>query len=92
MAQSETRVLTAAIPAALADKLAIMAAERDQSPDAIVRQALSAWVEDEEERYRLTLEAIAQADAGLLVDHADVRAWAESLGSDNPLPMPVPKT
>lgn len=37
MAQSETRVLTAAIPAALADKLAIIAAERDQSPDAIVR-------------------------------------------------------
>lgn len=91
MAQSETRVLTAAIPAALAEKLAVMAAERDQSPDAIVRQALSAWVEDEEERDRLTWEAIAEADAGLLVDHKEVRAWAESLGTDSPLPMPVPK-
>lgn len=91
MAQSETRVLTAAIPAELADKLATMAAERDQSPDAIVRQALSAWVEDEEERYRLTLKAIAQVEAGQYVDHHEVVAWANSLGTDNPLPMPRPK-
>ncbi|GFZ87418.1 CopG family transcriptional regulator [Elstera cyanobacteriorum] len=91
MAQSETRVLTAAIPAALADKLAIMAAERDQSPDAIVRQALSAWVEDEEERYRLTLKAIAQIDAGQYVEDAEVQAWLASLGTDTPLPRPRPK-
>lgn len=91
MAQSETRVLTAAIPAALADKLAVMAAERDQSPDVIVRQALSAWVEDEEERYRLTLKAIAQIDAGQYVEHSEVVAWAESLGTDHPLPVPRPK-
>lgn len=91
MAQPETRVLTAAIPAELAEKLATMAAERDQSPDAIVRQALSAWVEDEEERYRLTLKAIAQVEAGQHVDHHEVVAWVNSLGTDSPLPMPRPK-
>lgn len=91
MAQPETRVLTAAIPAELAEKLAIMAAERDQSPDAIVQQALSAWVEDEEERYRLTLKAIAQVEAGQVVDDADVQAWLASLETDTPLPRPRAK-
>jgi predicted transcriptional regulator len=33
----------------------------------------------EEERYRRTLKALADIDAGRTVDHEAVRAWAESL-------------
>lgn len=91
MAQSDMRVLTADIPAALAEKLQTMAADREQSPDRIVQQALMTWIDEEEERYRLTLEAIAHADAGLVVDHSDVVAWVDSLGTDSPLPMPKPR-
>jgi predicted transcriptional regulator len=90
MAQSDMRVLTADIPAALAEKLKTMAADREQSPDRIVQQALAAWIDEEEERYRLTLEAIAQVDAGQVVTDEDVQAWLESLGTDHPLPRPVP--
>ncbi|MFY8107005.1 MAG: CopG family ribbon-helix-helix protein [Elstera sp.] len=89
MAQADMRVLTADIPVALADKLQTMAADRDQSPDAIVRQALAAWIDEEELRYRLTLEAIAQVDAGQVVAHSEVVAWIDSLGTDSPLPRPV---
>ncbi len=91
MAQAEMRVLTADIPVAMAGKLQTMAAAREQSPDRIVEKALAAWINEQELRYRLTLEAIAHADAGLVVDHADVVVWLESLGTDNPLPRPVSK-
>ncbi len=91
MAQSEMRVLTADIPAAMAGKLRTMAAAREQSPDRIVEEALAAWIDEQELRYRLTLEAIAQVDAGQVVADWDVQVWLESLGTDNPLPRPVSK-
>jgi predicted transcriptional regulator len=47
-----------------------------------------AWVDQEEERSRLTLEAMADVDAGRVIDHQSVQAWADSLDSDNPLPVP----
>ena len=44
--------------------------------------------EQEEERRRLTLEALADVDAGRVIDHQAVQAWADSLDSDEPLPTP----
>jgi hypothetical protein len=32
---------------------------------------------------------IAEADAGLLIPSAEVKAWIDSLGTANPLPMPT---
>ncbi len=37
-----------------------------------VSQALAAWIDPEEERRRLTLEAMADLDAGLVIDHQTV--------------------
>ena len=54
-----------------------------------MKQALAAWVDQEEERHKLTLEGLADVDAGRLIDHARVVAWAESLGTDDPLPSPT---
>ena len=83
-----TRVLTAHVPIQLADKVDQLAARLERSRGWIVRQALSAWVEQEEERRRLTLEALADVDAGHIIDHQAVQAWADSLETDNPLPVP----
>ena len=54
-----------------------------------MKQALAAWVDQEEERHRLTLEALADVDAGRVVDHGAMLAWVDSLGTDAPLPPPV---
>jgi predicted transcriptional regulator len=35
--------------------------------------------------------ALAEADAGLVVDSAEVDRWLDSLGTDQELPMPEPK-
>lgn len=84
-----TRVLTAHVPAALADKVDALANRIERSRGWIVKQALAAWIDQEDERHQLTLEALADVDAGRLIDHQSVQAWADGLTSDNPLPPPT---
>jgi len=43
---------------------------------------------EEEERSRLTREALTDVDAGRVIDHQAVQAWADSLSTDTPLPVP----
>ncbi|MEN3813571.1 ribbon-helix-helix domain-containing protein [Chromobacterium piscinae] len=88
MASPNTRVLTAHVPIPLADKIDQMAGRLERSRGWIVKQALSAWIAQEEERDRLTREAQADVDAGHVISHQAVQAWADSLGTDNPLPVP----
>jgi predicted transcriptional regulator len=85
----ETKVVTAHVPLELAAKVDAIAERRDRSRGWIMKQALSAWVEQEEQRYRLTLEALADVDAGRTIEHDDVEKWVDSLDSAQPLPMPT---
>ena len=41
-------------------------------------------------RRRLTLEGLADVDAGRLIDDEAMQAWADSLGTDRELPIPQP--
>lgn len=85
---TETKVLTTHVPLPLADKVDMLAARLERSRGWVVKQALSAWVDQEEERSRLTREGMADVQAGNVIDHQAVQAWAESLESDTPLPVP----
>ena len=84
----ETKVVTAHVPLSLAEKVDQIVARLDRPRGWIVNQALSAWVRQEEERQRLTLEALVDVDAGRVIDHQVIQTWVDSLGSDNPLPPP----
>ncbi|WP_370446061.1 MULTISPECIES: CopG family ribbon-helix-helix protein [Photorhabdus] len=88
MTQAATKVLTAHVPLPMADKVDQMAARLERSRGWIMKQALSAWIAQEEERDRLTQEALADVDTGRVIDHQAVQAWADSLGTDHQLPMP----
>lgn len=88
MANAATKVLTAHVPLPLAEKIDQLAARLDRSRGWIVKQALSAWIDQEEERSRLTREALDDVDAGRVIDHQAVQAWADSLSTANPLPVP----
>jgi predicted transcriptional regulator len=88
MAQTDTKVLTAHIPLSLAAKVDRLAARLDRSRGWIVKQALTAWIDQEDERSRLTHEALADVDAGRVIDHQAVQAWADSLSTTEPLPVP----
>ncbi len=85
---AQTRELTAQVPVELADKLDILAGRLDRSSEWAMEQALAAWVDLEEERHQMTLEALAEVDAGNTISHAEVVAWIESLATDSPLPPP----
>jgi predicted transcriptional regulator len=86
---SETRVLTAHIPSTLAEKVDQLAERMERSRGWIVKQALLAWVEEEEQRHRMTVEALADVDAGKVLEHHSIHAWAESLGTTKPLRPPA---
>ncbi len=88
MAKANTKVLTAHIPLQMAEKVDQMAVRLERSRGWIMKQALSAWIDQEEERSRLTREALADIEAGRVIDHQSVQAWADSLDSDNPLDVP----
>jgi predicted transcriptional regulator len=83
-----TKVISAHVPEELADKVDQIAARLDRSRGWIIKQALADWLGQEEERRRLTLEALADVDTGHVIDHQAVQAWANSLDTDKPLPIP----
>lgn len=84
-----TKVLTAHVPLPLAEKVDPLAARLERSQGWIVKQALTAWVAQEEERRHLTLEALADVDAGRVISHQAVQAWAASLDTETPLTLPI---
>lgn len=90
MSEITTKTITAHIPLPLAAKVDAIAQRVERSRGWIVKQALAAWVEQEEARSRLTREAMGDVDQGLTVGHDAVLAWADSLATDQPLPLPQP--
>jgi predicted transcriptional regulator len=83
-----TKVFTAHVPLPLAEKVDQLATRLDRSRGWIITQALSIWLDQEEERQRLTLEALGDVDAGRVIAHQAVQEWAESLSTKKPLPPP----
>lgn len=88
MATSETKVITAHISLPMVEKIDEIAARLERPRGWVIKQALSAWIDQEEERSRLTREALADVDLGRVIDHQSVQAWADSLDTDQPLPVP----
>lgn len=78
-----TKVISAHVPEELADKVDQIAARLDRSRGWIIKQALADWLGQEEERRRLTLEALADVDTGHVIDHQAVQAWANSIDTDS---------
>ena len=77
----DTRVVTAHLPADLAEKLDGLSQRLDRPKGWIVKEAIASFISLEEKRHRLTLEALEDVDAGRTVEHAEVEAWAKGLSS-----------
>ena len=84
----DSRVLTAHVPLDLAAKVDAYAQKMERSRGWIVKQALADWIDWEERKHQMTLDALADVDAGRVIEHEAVVAWAESLSTDHPLPVP----
>ena len=74
-----TRFVTAPSPNELADQMDQLDTRLDLPKGYIVKQALTSCVALEAKRHQLTMEGLADVDAGRIVDHASIDAWATSL-------------
>lgn len=63
-----------------AEKVDQLAERLGRAKGSIIKKALTSFVAREEERHRLTLEALADAVANRTTNHARIEAWAEGLG------------
>lgn len=45
--------------------------------------------DDQQGDIELAREALEDVDTGRVVDHQRVEAWAKSLGTDSPMPLPT---
>ncbi len=88
MADPDTRVITLHVPVTLADQADALAECMHRSRGWIVSQALAEFVALEEWRTRLTLEGLDSVNAGEGVPEEEVEAWIDSLGTDQPFPIP----
>lgn len=70
------RVVTAHIPVPLARDVDRLAQRLDRPRGWVVKEALTRYVELERKRHELTRAALDDVDAGRVVDHSDVEAWA----------------
>lgn len=88
MTKTSSKTPNAHVPPPLTDKVGQMSERRERSSSSIMHPAPSTRIAHEAKLDRLTQEALADVDAGLLVDHCAVKAWADSLGTEKALPLP----
>lgn len=73
------RVVTTHLPIALAREIDRIAERLDRPRGWVVKEALTRYVDLERRRAALTKEGLDDIDAGRVVDHAEVEAWAATL-------------
>jgi predicted transcriptional regulator len=76
-----TRVVTAHLPAKLAEKLDGLAQQLDRPRGWLVKEALETYLTLAEERRRETLAALQEVDRGRTIPQAEVESWAAGLGA-----------
>lgn len=75
----QTRTVTAHIPVDLAEQLDASAARHDRPRGWIIKQALENWVDREERRHQMILEALKEVDEGKFVEQEEIDTWLEGL-------------
>jgi predicted transcriptional regulator len=84
----ETRTLTAQLPVELAQEVDALSELLERPRQWIIRKALVQFLAREAEKRRLIQEGLDDVTAGRLLSMEQARTWANSLGTDNELPVP----
>lgn len=77
--QSAKQTISAQIPAELAAAVENLAIELDRSKSWVIKEALTAMIEERERRHQRILKGLADVDTGRVVSHADVIDFANKL-------------
>lgn len=76
------RVVTAKLPDELVSWMDEVGGRIDRSKSWIVREAVSQWLDEEQRRYELTMEALKDVDEGRMISHDDLKKWADQKKRD----------
>ncbi|CRG50307.1 TPA: CopG family ribbon-helix-helix protein [Yersinia enterocolitica] len=79
MRQLAKQTISAQIPSELAAAVENLAIELDRSKSWVIKEALTAMIEERERRHQQILKGLADVDAGRVVSHADVVDFANKL-------------
>ncbi|HTJ92687.1 MAG TPA: CopG family ribbon-helix-helix protein [Pararobbsia sp.] len=82
------KTFTAQVPSALADDVDALAERLERPRQWIIKRALASYVSWENQKDRMTREALADVDAGRVVPAAAVGAWIDSWDTENELAQP----
>ena|SRR5947209_6426147 len=66
-----------------------IAEARDRDRSHVIREAIDAYIELQNWQAEHIREGLHQAEASRVVDHAQVKAWAASIGTKKELPRPT---
>jgi RHH-type rel operon transcriptional repressor/antitoxin RelB len=89
MADSST--LMVHLPPEIEQRLESVAQRVHRSKSTLAAEAIEEFLAVQEWQIAAIDEGIAAAERGELIPHEEVKAWAESLGTENELPLPRPK-
>jgi len=87
----ELRTLTAQVPVELAQQVDALSDMLERPKQWIIKKALVQFLAREAEKRRLIQEGLDDVTAGRTISMQQARAWADSLGTDNELPLPTPE-
>jgi predicted transcriptional regulator len=85
---AKTRTLTAQVPVELAQEVDAWSQLLERPRQWIIKKALVQFLAREAEKRRLIQEGLDDVSAGRTVTMEQARAWADSLGTENELPVP----
>jgi len=85
---TKTAPVIVRLESALNDQVTAIAAALDRPKSWVIEQAVRDFVAVQEWQLAAIDAGIDAADAGRVVAHADVVAWAQSWGRPDELPMP----
>ena len=79
---AETELVSVRVPIETAQRLKALAEAMQRSKSFLGAQAIEEFVDAHEWQLTAIREGIEAADAGRVVEHAEVAAWVESWGTD----------
>lgn len=79
MGQFAKKTISAQIPAELAAAVENLAIELDRSKSWVIKEALTAMIEERERRHQRILQGLADVDAGRGANHADMVEFTTKL-------------
>jgi predicted transcriptional regulator len=85
---ADTATLTVRVPTGTKKRLEALAKDTKRSKSFLAAEAISNYLEIEAWQIQQIKEGIADADAGRMIPHEEVRGWIDSLGTRKKLPPP----